>query len=156
MMSLWLVAFCIISISCHLGATECFFQGDFFMYGIQHCFICRPSDSTVSEDAGIEPRTVATEALAVRRSNYSARSHPTDWGRSHPQTRLDLIHTRLDLIHRIIYVVAHVMLPILTKWWQNQRSTVIWDKLQYMVQWGQTETFIGRGLIPWEELIPCE
>ncbi len=22
---------------------------------IQHCFICRPTDSTVSEDAGIEP-----------------------------------------------------------------------------------------------------
>ncbi len=29
-------------------------------YFIQHCFICRPSDSAVSEDAGIEPRTVAT------------------------------------------------------------------------------------------------
>jgi hypothetical protein len=57
---------------------------DFFMYDIQHCFICRPSDSTVSEDAGIEPRTVATTALAVRRSNHSARSHPL--------TRLDLIH----------------------------------------------------------------
>jgi hypothetical protein len=27
---------------------------DFFsMYCIQHCFICRPSDSTVPEDAGI-------------------------------------------------------------------------------------------------------
>jgi hypothetical protein len=24
------------------------------------CFICRPSDSNVSEDAGLEPRTVAT------------------------------------------------------------------------------------------------
>jgi hypothetical protein len=42
---------------------------------IQHCFIYRPSDSTVSEDAGIEPRTVATSALAIRRSNHSARSH---------------------------------------------------------------------------------
>jgi hypothetical protein len=31
-----------------------------------------PSDSTVSEDAGIEPRTVATTVLAVRRSNHSA------------------------------------------------------------------------------------
>ena len=30
----------------------------------------------MSEDAGIEPRTVATTALAVRRSNCSARSHP--------------------------------------------------------------------------------
>jgi hypothetical protein len=43
----------------------------FFMYDFQHCFICRPSDSTVSEDAGIEPRTVVTTALAVRRSNDS-------------------------------------------------------------------------------------
>ncbi len=48
----------------------------FFMYVIQHCFICRPSDSTVSEEAGIEPRTVATLALTDRRSNHLARSHP--------------------------------------------------------------------------------
>jgi hypothetical protein len=39
-------------------------------YNIQPCFICRPSDSTVPTDAGIEPRTVATGALAVRRSNH--------------------------------------------------------------------------------------
>ncbi len=38
--------------------------------------VCRTSDSTVSEDAEIEPRTVATTALAVRRYNHSARSHP--------------------------------------------------------------------------------
>ncbi len=38
------------------------------MYCIQHCFIYRLSDFTVSEseDAGIESRTVATSALAVR------------------------------------------------------------------------------------------
>jgi hypothetical protein len=36
------------------------------MYDIQHCFICRPSDSTVSEDAGFEPRTVASPTLAVK------------------------------------------------------------------------------------------
>jgi hypothetical protein len=55
------------------------FWEDFFSfvpYNIQHCFICRPSDSTVPTDAGIEPRTVATGALAVRRSNHWARSHP--------------------------------------------------------------------------------
>jgi hypothetical protein len=47
---------------------------DFFvMYFIQHCFICLPSDSTVSEDAGIEPRTVATRLDLI---HYSARSHP--------------------------------------------------------------------------------
>jgi hypothetical protein len=42
----------------------------FFSYIIQHCFICRPSDSTVPTDAGIEPRTVATVAFG----GYS--SHP--------------------------------------------------------------------------------
>ncbi len=41
-----------------------------FTYYIQHCFTCRPSDSTVPTDAGIELRTVETGALAVRRSNY--------------------------------------------------------------------------------------
>jgi len=41
-----------------------------------YCFICRPSDSTVPEDAGIEPKTAATMALIVRCSNHSARSPP--------------------------------------------------------------------------------
>jgi hypothetical protein len=49
---------------------------DFFMYFIQQRFICRPLDSTVSEDAGIKPRTIASWTLTVRRSNHSARSHP--------------------------------------------------------------------------------
>ncbi len=48
----------------------------FFSYYRLHCFICRPSDSTVPTDARIEPRIVATGALAVRRSNQEARSHP--------------------------------------------------------------------------------
>jgi hypothetical protein len=47
----------------------------FYMYDIQHCFVCRPSDSTVLKDAGIEPRIVAIKALAVRRFNHLARSH---------------------------------------------------------------------------------
>jgi hypothetical protein len=47
-----------------------------FLCSIQQCFICRLLDSSVSEDAGIEPRTGATLALAARRSNHSARSHP--------------------------------------------------------------------------------
>ncbi len=58
----------------------------FSMVCIQHCFICRPSDSAVSEDAGIEPRTVATSALAVRRSKHSSRSLPQLGYRSHPQS----------------------------------------------------------------------
>jgi hypothetical protein len=36
----------------------------FFMFDIQYCFICRNSDSSVSEDAGTEPSTIATSALA--------------------------------------------------------------------------------------------
>jgi hypothetical protein len=66
------------------------FEGGFFgiflfMYVIQHCFICRPSDSTVSEDAGIVLRTVAALVLSARRSNHSARSH-LDSVRYHPHS----------------------------------------------------------------------
>ncbi len=51
---------------------------DFLKYIIQHCCICRHSDSTVSEEVEIEPRTVPTSELAVRRFSH--------WTRSHPQT----------------------------------------------------------------------
>ncbi len=34
------------------------------------------SAAPVSEDAGIEPRSIATLALALRRSDHSARSDP--------------------------------------------------------------------------------
>ncbi len=60
-----------------------FFSGGFFWilnYFIQHCFICRPSDSTVPVNAGIEPRTVSTKALG--------------WLSDAVTTRLDLIHSR--------------------------------------------------------------
>jgi hypothetical protein len=53
-----------------------FLRGTFWIFSLmddnQHCFVCCPSDSDVSEDAWIEPWTVATTALA----NRSARSHP--------------------------------------------------------------------------------
>ncbi len=45
--------------------------------------LLHPSNSTVSEDAGIEPRIVATTALAAIGFNHSARSH-THSARSHP------------------------------------------------------------------------
>jgi hypothetical protein len=48
------------------------------MYDIKNCFICRPSDSPVAEDVGIEPRTVATIWLWLS----------------------DALTTRLGLIHR--------------------------------------------------------
>jgi hypothetical protein len=47
----------------------------FLKYFIHHCIICCCSDSTVSEDAVMEPRTVANLVLAVRRFNHLARSH---------------------------------------------------------------------------------
>jgi hypothetical protein len=50
-------------------------KGDFlgfFQYFIQHCFFYRPTDFTVSKDAGIEPRT---SALADKRPYYLARYH---------------------------------------------------------------------------------
>ncbi len=88
------------------------FFGDIFsVLFIHHCFICRPSDSTVSEDAGIKSRKVATSVLVVRRSNHSARSHPqlgqisstvdqiSSTTRSHPQLGQISSTTRLDLIH---------------------------------------------------------
>jgi hypothetical protein len=61
------------------------------MYAIQHCFICRPSDSTVSVDAGIEPWTVATLALTA--------------------TRLDLIHTPAFL-YKIIQGLVRASITI--------------------------------------------
>jgi hypothetical protein len=58
------------------------FFSDFKKYFVQQCFISRPLDYTVSEDAGIEPRIVATFAVKVRCSTHLARSDP--------QTRQDL------------------------------------------------------------------
>jgi hypothetical protein len=76
-------------------------------------FICRHADSTELEDAGIEPRTVATtSALASEAQNtrLDLKHHARldlihHWARSHPHSaryhppRLDLIHIRLDIIH---------------------------------------------------------
>jgi hypothetical protein len=66
----------------NIGYVVSVLKEDFLV--LQHCFICRPSDSALSEDVGIEPRTVATSALTtVSRSNQSARSYPRS-ARSHP------------------------------------------------------------------------
>ncbi len=55
------------------------FKGGLFVYVIPHRFICRPSKFTVSEDAGIEPRTAASLALTARRPYHSARSLIYTW-----------------------------------------------------------------------------
>jgi hypothetical protein len=46
----------------HKGGFFGFFS---FLYVIQHCVICRHSDPTVSQDAGIDSRTVATLAIDI-------------------------------------------------------------------------------------------
>jgi hypothetical protein len=52
------------------------YKRDFFWFFMcKHCFIRRPSNSTVSEDAGIELRAVAT-CQSEARTNHSARSLP--------------------------------------------------------------------------------
>jgi hypothetical protein len=50
-----------------------FLKGGFFlfMYDIQHCFICRPSGSTVSEDAGIEQHHVFNVVCAFDEKNIN-------------------------------------------------------------------------------------
>jgi hypothetical protein len=63
-------------------------------YAIQDCFICRPSDSTVPTDAGIEPLQLVhwqSDALTTRLDLIRSRLDLI-------RTRLDLIRTRLDLI----------------------------------------------------------
>jgi hypothetical protein len=56
--------YALIELSClYCIKSESHFQGDFFwifMHFIQHCYICRLSDFTVSEDVRIEPRTIGT------------------------------------------------------------------------------------------------
>jgi hypothetical protein len=65
------------------------------MYFFQRCLICRPSDSTVSKDAWIKPRTFATSALAIRCSNHSARSNPHE---------LDLYHSAIGPRLQVVYI----------------------------------------------------
>ena len=70
------------------------FFGFFSMYCIQHCFFCRPSDSTVSEDAAIEP-----ELLWLRHWQSDALTTRLDLIHN---SAIDLIHTQLDLIHILL------------------------------------------------------
>jgi hypothetical protein len=56
--------------------VQSIFYGGFFGFFSQHCLICRPLGFYCVGGCWIEPRTVATLALAVRRSNHLARSYP--------------------------------------------------------------------------------
>jgi hypothetical protein len=59
------------------------------MYFIQHCFICRPSDSPVSGDSEIQPGPVATSALAS--DDQASRLHLI-----HQPQRITTQQTRFD------------------------------------------------------------
>jgi hypothetical protein len=71
---------------------------------IQHCFICRHSDFTVSEDAEIEPRSVVTSALAVRHSIATWLHLIPSWPHLIP-TRLHLIPALLHLIPTWLHLI---------------------------------------------------
>ncbi len=84
------------------------------MYCIQHCFICRPSDATVSEDAGIEPRVVATSALAVRRSNNTAIYLI--------QIQLDLISIIVNFFKIILHILTRTEFQALKSYWPKNSA----------------------------------
>jgi hypothetical protein len=64
------------------------------MYDIQHCFICRPSDATVSEDAGIVLLNVLWEHL--QRCILRAERGWLQINRFQVVTRMQLTHTWLS------------------------------------------------------------
>ncbi len=120
------------------------------MYDIQHCFICRPSDSTVSEDAGIEPRTVATTALTVRRSNQSARSHPHS-ARSHPHSARSHPLRYWDL-----FALRHQNLPGPgTRLFLTLFSILASRQKQNLDSYVTEELFGGQGMEAIKNIISC-
>ncbi len=51
-------------------------RGIFWIFFFQHCFICRPSDSTVSKDAGIEPTDCCDFAALKGKEERNLPSRP--------------------------------------------------------------------------------
>ncbi len=72
---------------CVLTCGKLIYRGNFYILKLLYSTLLRlpPLRCTESEDAGIEPRNVATLALAVSRPNHSPRFHPQS---------LVIIHTR--------------------------------------------------------------
>ncbi len=104
----------------------------FFYVGnvIQHCFIYRPSDSTLSEDAGID-------------------SGLWHWQPDALTLRLDLIHTRLNLIHtRLDCIHTRLDLIIMLGTWR-----FIWNPLRRScIIFRRT---VGMLLLPFPALVGC-
>ncbi len=73
-----------------LGQVE---KNDFFMYVILHCFLCRPSDSTVSVDGSIPG--------LLRRWHWQP----------------DALTARLDFVHKhVYYIIESVGSPFPHEW----------------------------------------
>ncbi len=69
-------------------------------------YLGRPSDFTVSEDAGIEPRTVATLALTARRSNRTARSHQSTYS----NWKKRFFQCTYIQLHCVVYAICFLIL----------------------------------------------
>ncbi len=77
------------------------------MFLDQHCLICLPLDSNVSADAGIEPRTVAALALAVRRA-LTSRIDLIHLARSYPGILyLQTVHVPERLLKEVKMIYMH-------------------------------------------------
>jgi hypothetical protein len=88
------------------GILKVFFS--FFMYAIQNCFICRTSDSTVSEDAGIEPRTLGWNPGFWDRTQDKLGSNP---GHAGIELRT-VLYSSSTLFAARLYVTVLPCLPI--------------------------------------------
>ncbi len=88
----------------HLNRKQFTFTRGLFIYFVQHCFICRPFEFTVSEDAGVEPGMLRlghcqSDALTTRLDLiHSARSHPHS-ARSHQHSARSHPHSAISHTH---------------------------------------------------------
>jgi hypothetical protein len=122
---MWMKINIIILYATHLGGKS------YFMYFVQHGFICRPSDSTVSEDAGIyNPGLLRL------------------W---HWQTdaRLDFIHTpKKSSIYNFFYCTSSTFLErekVSTRyqWHLSIFTEIFWDFLPLKIK--RFSSFIQAG-----------
>ncbi len=87
---------------------------------------CCPSESTVSEDAGIEPRLLRLKIWQVKRSNHSDRSQPYSarshllsaryhphYAISHLLSAIYTIHTMLYLIYSRLDIIGYICTPLM-------------------------------------------
>jgi hypothetical protein len=126
------------------------------MYTIQHCFICRPSDSTVPEDAGIEPRTSwdrtqDNTGIEPRITGIEPRttlgSNPGLLGSNPGEARVE---TRLYQLqwkdgHPHIYLKKKNQWSTISKWQLEDKPLIICRRAKYVELPSQAEMTIGKS-----------